>query len=58
VLFLYYEPFIYPDGTSNIPSDTLEEEDFDCPFPDDDIEDFEKGVVINFIASFSVFVIV
>jgi hypothetical protein len=43
----------WPDGTTNIPSDSRTI-DHDCPFPDDDIESSSNGTTVAYIVNFVV----
>ena len=56
VLYSFRSPIIWPDGTDTIPSDAYSE-DYDCPFPDSEIEHFAKGVIILYIACFCILLI-
>lgn len=57
VLFTFNEPIIWGDGTTDIPTDSLSVS-YDCPFPDDEEETFEKGRILSFGVCFGLAIVV
>jgi hypothetical protein len=48
-VWTFYDPgVIYPDGTTTPPPDVYNE-DFDCPFNEDEAETFDKGLLLGYV---------
>ncbi|CAG9319103.1 unnamed protein product [Blepharisma stoltei] len=50
ILYIY-NPVVYPDGTTNKPDD-LRNQNYDCPFSDNEVKTFIKGQILVFCICF------